>query len=186
MESNDSGGFFAVVADTCFYSGGHPAMLSLNSKRLRQIFAGMFWVAICCFQPLNAYAHGTQMTYQLTTGIVVQALYKSGQPMSSAQITVFAPDDPARPWLVGSSDDQGRFSFVPDSGVPGIWSVQARQSGHGAMIHIDVGHNDAATAISPATQVVPTTSLLQRLLMAAAVIWGCVGTALYFTRKRSV
>lgn len=154
-------------------------------RRLQHLFAGSLWVIICCSSPVILYAHGAQMTYQLTTGIVVQALYDSGQPMSSAQMTVYAPDDPTRPWLTDSSNEQGEFRFVPAPGVTGIWSVQARQAGHGAMIYIDVGHNGAATAISQVKQVVSTTSFLQRLLMAAAVIWGCVGTALYFSGRRS-
>lgn len=154
-------------------------------KRLQHLFAGSLWAIICCAQPVNLYAHGAQMTYQLTRGIVVQALYDSGLPMSSAQITVYAPDDPTRPWLTDSSNEQGEFRFVPTPGVTGIWSIQARQAGHGAMIHIDVGQVDSSTGGSQITQAAPPSNLLQRLLMAAAVIWGCVGTALYFTRRRS-
>ena len=141
-------------------------------------------MVICFFQPMDSHAHGAQMTSQLTTGIVVQALYNNGQPMSSAQMTVHAPDDPTRPWLTGSSDDQGRFSFVPDLNVTGTWSVQARQAGHGVIIHFVVDPDKEPTRTTQVTQVASTTSLVQRLLMAAAVIWGCVGTALYFSRKR--
>jgi nickel transport protein len=166
-------------------NGIKEKMPARYGKRLQHLFAGSLWAIICCTQPVNLYAHGAQLTYQLTTGIVVQAVYDSGQPMSSAQITVYAPDDPTRPWLTDSSNEQGEFRFVPTPGVTGIWSVQARQAGHGAIIHIDVVQDDSSTGIGQVTQVVHVSSLFQRLMMAAAVIWGCVGTALYFVRRRS-
>ncbi len=166
-------------------NGIETIMMTISGRWRQHLSSVTFWILICSCQTMDAYAHGAQMSYQLTTGVVVQALYDSGLPMSSAQLTVYAPDDPTRAWLTGNSNDQGVFSFVPDPEVSGIWSVQARQAGHGAMIHIAVDKGDETALTPQATQVQPGSSLLQRLLMAATVIWGCIGTALYYKRGRS-
>lgn len=144
------------------------------------LFMGILWViAICCFVPIAARAHGALLEYRQVPGIIVQAKYDNGMPMAQAQMTVYAPDNPTAPWLIGTGDEQGLFSFVPHPDLPGTWSIQARQAGHGAMIHIVVGDDP-----QPKTLVTTSPSLLQRLFMAGAVVWGFIGTALYFSRRR--
>jgi nickel transport protein len=91
---------------------------------------------------------------------------------------VYAPDDPSTPWLTGVCDDEGRFSFVPDTSKPGMWDVQVRQAGHGDIVHIPVGED---AAVSGSTGGYTT---LQIVLMALCVVWGSVGTALYFSRRK--
>jgi nickel transport protein len=130
--------------------------------------------------PMIAYAHGVVAGYSKQTGIVISANYDTGHPMSEAQVSVFAPDNPAKPWLTSTLDKNGRFSFVPDASLPGTWSVQVRQLGHGAMIHIPMSENGIQESASGPANL----SLLQRLVMAVCVVWGSVGTALYFSRKR--
>jgi nickel transport protein len=98
--------------------------------------------------------------------------------MAGGQVTVYAPDDPSQPWLTGVCDDEGRFTFTPDPEIPGTWDVQVRQAGHGDMVHIPIGA-EGATAASTSV------STLQIVLMAAATVWGFVGTALFFSRRRS-
>lgn len=128
--------------------------------------------------PAGAFAHGASIGLTEARGMVVEARYDTGDAMSRAQVAVFAPDDPAAPWLTGVTDEQGRFSFVPD-GPPGQWAVQVRQAGHGAMGHFLWGADGATSA--PAA---PATTTLQRLVMIGCVLWGCIGTALYFRRPR--
>ena len=99
--------------------------------------------------------------------------------MDGAQVVVFAPDAPSTPWLTGVCDDEGRFTFTPDSEKPGTWDVQVRQAGHGDIVHIPVGGD---TVVSGGTD---DYSVLQIVLMAGCVIWGGVGTALYFSRRRA-
>ena len=98
--------------------------------------------------------------------------------MAGAQVVVYAPDAPSTPWLTGVCDNEGRFSFTPDSSRSGIWDVQVRLAGHGGMVHIPVGE-DAATSGS-----IGGYSYLQIALMAVCVIWGSIGTALYFRPRR--
>jgi len=148
------------------------------------------------------HAHGVNITYQETRAIALEARYEGGQPMSGAQVAVFSPADPKTPWLRGTADESGRFIFSPDPAQPGNWEVQVRQAGHGEILVIPVGGEgttsaagatDAAESAAPATSASATGSPisrsgggltpLQRFIMAASVIWGCVGTALFFSRR---
>ncbi len=126
-----------------------------------------------------AQAHGVELEYVERNAIEVTARYDTEDPMAGAQVAVFAPDSPAEPWLTGTCDSAGRFFFVPDPEIPGLWEVQIRHAGHGGLLRIEVDES----GISPAG----TTGFTgpQKLLMTAAVIWGLVGTALYFSRRRS-
>ena len=127
-------------------------------------------------------AHGALLQHRLLPCIAIEALYDGGQPMAEARVVVFAPDEPARPWLTGQTDGQGRFSFVPDPERPGTWSVQVRQAGHGAMIHIPLIDSGPVPPPHPVPAPAPATA--QRWLMALAIVWGCLGTALFFLRRR--
>ena len=134
-----------------------------------------------------AFGHGALVEYAFTTGITIQAQYDTGDPMPEAQVTVYAPDNPAKPWLRAVSDGQGRFSFVPDPDKPGVWTVQSRLAGHGAMVHIPVEPgNGVDSAVGPGAMPASAgLSAMQRLLMALSIVWGFVGTALFFSRRRS-
>jgi len=131
--------------------------------------------------PAPALAHGVSIQYTSDIEITIIAKYDSGEPMAGAQVAVYAPDDPSTPWLTGVCDDEGRFSFTPDASKPGIWDVQVRLAGHGGMVHIPVGEGTATTG---GIGGIGGYSYLQIVLMAACVIWGSIGTAFYFRRRR--
>ena len=129
--------------------------------------------------PMKAYAHGAIIEYTVDMTIEIVATYDNGEPMAGAQVVVYAPDDPSTPWLTGVCDDEGRFTFIPDTSRPGTWDIQVRQAGHGDMVHIPVGQDMVATSG------VGGFGVLQIALMSACVIWGFVGTALYFSRRKA-
>jgi nickel transport protein len=129
--------------------------------------------------PGHAYAHGAEIEYRSATAIEIIAKFDSGEPMGGAQVVVYAPDDPTTPWLTGVCDDEGRFSFVPDSTKPGTWDVQVRHAGHGDIVHIAVSEGEVAAGGSGGY------SVLQIVLMSLCVVWGLAGTALYFSRRRA-
>ena len=105
---------------------------------------GLAAVALCAVLPTAAQAHGAKIEYKIAPAIALQAMYDAGEPMTTAQVTVYAPSDPSKPWLTGKTDKEGRFSFVPDPAIAGEWVVQAREAGHGAMIHVTLGNDSAA------------------------------------------
>jgi nickel transport protein len=121
----------------------------------------------------EAIAHGTIVKHKIIQTVEIEASYESGEPMANAQITVYAPDRPAKPWLQGTADARGRFIFSPDA--VGSWEVKVRKAGHGEIVRIsisDEGETSRLSSVNP----------LQKLAMTAAVIWGFVGTALFFSR----
>lgn len=124
-----------------------------------------------------AFAHGARIEYTISMAVEIQATYDSGEPMAGGQVTVYAPDDPSTPWLTGLCDQEGRFVFTPAPDKPGTWDVQVRQAGHGDIVHIEIGQGAAISGGAGFT-------IPQILLMAACVVWGCIGTALFFSRKR--
>ncbi|MFC1848071.1 carboxypeptidase-like regulatory domain-containing protein [Chloroflexota bacterium] len=139
----------------------------------------IFAFVLCLVLPIQAYAHGARIEYTGSTTIEIVAKYDSGVPMSGAQVVVYAPDDPGTPWLTGVCDDEGRFTFTPDSTKPGTWDVQVRQAGHGDIVHISIGEgtviNDCEGGYSG----------LQVAVMSVCVVWGIAGTALYLLRRRA-
>lgn len=144
-----------------------------------KIVACLFFLLIIglCL-PVKALAHGARIEYTIDVAIELVATYDNGEPMAGAQFAVYAPDDRSTPWLTGVCDDEGRFSFVPDTSKPGIWDVQVRQAAHGHWVHIPIGKDAAVTGSAGGY------TTLQIVLMALCVVWGTVGTALYFSRRR--
>lgn len=132
-------------------------------------------------------AHGVVISYNANDQGEIEfvAEFDNGEPMSDAQVTIYAPDDPANPWLTGKADEAGRFAFAPDQ--PGRWDVQFRVAGHGDIVHIDVEEKVEAAqmVVSSSTAGGGGFTALQILLMSGSVIWGFIGTALYFSSRRS-
>lgn len=122
-------------------------------------------------------AHGAKISYTIDLTVSLVAEFDTGEPMANGQVTVYSPADPATPWLTGETDELGRFSFVPDSAQAGTWDVQVRTAGHGDIVHIPLGEGAALSGTTGYTTP-------QIVLMAASVIWGFVGTALFFSRGR--
>lgn len=147
-------------------------------KKWRFVVAVIGVLVLSLLLPTEVLAHGVNIQYTSDIEIIIVAKYDTGAPMAGAQVAVYAPDEPSDPWLTGVCDDEGRFSFTPDVSRPGIWDVQVRLAGHGGMVHIPVGEGTATTGG------VSGYSYLQIALMAACVIWGSLGTALYFWRRR--
>lgn len=147
----------------------------------------------------EAIAHGVAIQYQSTQAYEIRAVYDSGEPMAEAQVAVFAPSNPAEPWLQGTTDQAGRFLFTPNAS--GNWEVQVRQAGHGDIVTIPVARADATrpdgsdaaaanpspdTVVASSNAIAKSTSYspLQKGLMMGSVIWGCLGTALFFSRGK--
>ena len=131
---------------------------------------------------LTAQAHGANITYRTVSAIEVQGIFDSGEPMAEAQVTVYAPDDPINPWQTGIADENGRYVFIPDVDLPGTWDVQVRVAGHGEIVHIPFEPDGDSVQISGGDDGYTTGQIA---LMAGSVIWGFVGTALYFEGRKA-
>lgn len=88
----------------------------------------------------TAYAHGVVITYTLKANGEVElfADFDTGEPMAEAQVTIYSPEDPLTPWLTGTADARGRYVFIIDPEMPGIWDIQYRKAGHGDIVHLQL------------------------------------------------
>lgn len=171
---------------------------------MKSQFLGLAIAASLTFVAQKAIAHGVEVQYQPRQGFEVSAAYDSGAPMANAQVLIFSPENPSTPWQTVKTDAAGRFTFVPTRS--GNWQVKIQQAGHGANLTIPVAdaaaadptdsvttaavdqpaHADAP-AEEPQPASVPMTAAtafpLQKGVMIGSVIWGCIGTALFFSRN---
>ncbi|MEL6471509.1 MAG: carboxypeptidase-like regulatory domain-containing protein [Cyanobacteria bacterium J06623_4] len=127
-----------------------------------------------------AHAHGSQIDIIQSTEI--QANFETGEPMSDAQVLIYAPADLQTPWITAKTDEAGRYTFTPDAQQPGLWEVTVRQAGHGHTTSFTVGEQ---TALANAQSGLSAAGPMQRWIAIAAIVWGFVGTALFFSGKAS-
>lgn len=154
--------------------------MTVFCKRLRGLWPSLRLAALGLLSmPAIALAHGTQIQARMTSAVEIQATYDNQAPMAGAQVQVFSPSDPQTPVMTGSTDEEGKFRFTPDQ--DGNWEVAVRQAGHGSIAVIPVSLDGTiADNLAPS----PGLTGLQRGIVAGAVTWGCVGTALYFRRGK--
>ncbi len=128
------------------------------------------------------WAHGVVVDYRIGSDIEIEATYDSGAPVANAQVEVYAPDAPTRPWLTGTADPDGHFSFTPPPDHSGTWQIRVRQAGHGTVLNVPVASNRKNSVQTASSQ---ETSPIQRRVMSIVVIGGFILTAIFFsTRKR--
>lgn len=145
---------------------------------------------------LPAIAHGVTVEHRQVSSVEIEARFETGEPMANAQVLVYAPDNPTEPWQQGNTDGQGQFSFTPDTTQPGSWEVMVRQAGHGVLTTIPVADSPSAETAasdptgevksSPNSLISPSTGLspVQQGITIGSVIWGFIGTALFFARGK--
>ncbi len=138
-------------------------------------------------------AHGAVIE-ATQTAVAIKATFDNGEPMAAAQVLIYSPSDPKTPWAEGQTDEKGYFVFAPAdqsaSQNAGQWEVTVRKAGHGGTTTFAVGDSDLSSGVSAsgvsasgALQGAPPAAPLQRWVSMAAVIWGFVGTALFFARR---
>lgn len=88
--------------------------------------------------PAGAAAHGVGARPLGPGAQAVEFYYATGEPMAYATMRLFAPSDPAVPFLDGRADRLGRFAFLPSE--PGAWTVEAGDGdGHTLRVSVDAG-----------------------------------------------
>ena len=127
----------------------------------------------------TAYSHGTKYEIVNSGKIGIKAMYDTGDVMSDADVLFFPPGVTSVSRTV-KTDKDGVFFFTPDK--PGTWTFQVRdKSGHGMRINLEI---DESLSIKGALREGSGFNTLQKVVMALCVIWGAIGTALYFKLRR--
>lgn len=125
----------------------------------------------------GVYAHGLEYEVSTREAFAVRLFYSDGEMMSYAPYKVFPPGG-GSVFQNGLTDKNGMVVFSPDS--PGEWRVQANDDlGHGARVMVNVGVGN----MKPTGVAVGSLSALQKVLMALCVVWGAIGTALFYRRR---
>ena len=158
----------------------------------------------------SSWAHGSKITYAQTSAIAIEASFEDGTPMANAQAVVYSPQDPTTPWLTGITNENGQFTFVPDSSLSGNWDVKIRQSGHGDIVSIPVVEGRIVSGLedkpngSETKEPLDNTAIRepldisetrvassnqdftpwQKLMMTVTSVWGFIGTAFFFSRNQ--
>ena len=135
----------------------------------------IFILLLCSFR---LFCHNSSFEVMPPDSITIKTFYDTGEPMDSARVKVFTPENYEKQAYELITDEHGIFSFVPET--PGLWIFQVLdKSGHGQRINLDVSEQMLINTGNESNF-----SLVQRIIMGLAVLWGFIGTALYFLRKR--
>lgn len=147
-----------------------------------------------------ATAHGANITIKDVRAYEIEAVYDSGDPMAKAQVSVFGSENPQVPVDTGITDEQGRWVWIAKQ--PGNWTFQVRQAGHGGLADlevfaqgegVDLVSPDGATADDSASSQAlaahqtrgSAASPMPRWIAIGSIVWGAIGTALFFSRRSS-
>ena len=149
--------------------------MSLHSDPVK----GLLLFAALLLTALPVFAHGARVIWEVQGDSVhISAAFDDGTPMNEAQVTVFSGAEPSVPYTSGLTDENGEFTFLPDVEQSLAWDVQVRKAGHGDIVHFSLdGSTDTLSDQGAFTT-------LQIILMSACVVWGFIGTALFFATKR--
>ena len=128
---------------------------------------------------LPVYGHGASIAWQMQgDSIHITALFDNGEPMDDAQVTVFSGAAPSVAFETGLTDNEGAFAFLPILEQSADWDVQVRKAGHGDIVHISL-REECEEKVNRTGF-----STLQIILMSISVVWGFIGTSLFFASKR--
>ncbi len=127
----------------------------------------------------KVFAHGSK--YELIkTGIGIKALYHDDSPMSDSDVEVFSPVDNQKKDSTGNTDEYGRFYFFPDK--TGKWRIKVSDGmGHAVEALLDV--KEGMVLEDKPGNSHGGFSTEQLIIMVLCVVWGFIGTGLYFKRK---
>lgn len=81
--------------------------------------------------PSQAWAHQVETNYTLGSQLQFQSHFSTGEPFAGARVTIYAPNQPDKPWRTLTTDSQGQFSFLPDRTIPGNWEVRIEDENKG-------------------------------------------------------
>lgn len=139
--------------------------------------------------PAQAFAHSVQTDYRMVAeSLEIQSTFSTGEAMEGATVEVYAPNDPARPWLQGTTDQDGKFLFQPDRAIAGEWSVKIGAGDHGDELAVPVDEQGVEIdEISDRPYEAPhqvAQQLAKQMVVAGILLGSSLGTTGLLRRKR--
>ena len=129
----------------------------------------------------GALAHGTVIELSVVNAdtVAILAEFDTGEPMSEAQVIIYAADNPREAWLTGVADQNGEYSFELDTSIAGQWSVAVRTAGHGDIRYLYVANNGSIEL-----EEISERPAWLTFLMAAGVVIILGGVAYWYSRPK--
>ena len=141
------------------------------------------FLAMAVMSPILLYAHG--VTGKIDTGgIVVSALYDTGEAMDYAKVTISAPGANLK-FQSGRTDRNGRFCFFPD--VSGNWKVVVDdEMGHRLEANVPVDEGMALRSTHETVNSGPGfLSIYQKAVIGVSIIFGVSGILFWFKARKT-
>lgn len=143
----------------------------------------MYYFLIICIlvtlSPSDLFSHGLgyQVLNKNIVGLEVQ--YDNGAPLIEQDVIVYRPGNTQEAFLKSKTNEQGQFFFKPDKA--GEWIIVFKdQMGHAVRANIKI-NKDRFVDDQEANH--GSYSFSQKLVMIFSVLWGLIGTALFFSKK---
>lgn len=136
--------------------------------------------------PSQASAHMVETDYSmLLSQFQFTTAFSTGEPFAEAPVQVYSPNDPETPWMEGTTDETGHFSFQPDPSMPGDWQIRIGERGdHADILTVPVSdHGIEFDQISQESYAAPHW-WAQQLGVATAAFSAGVGAVLWLQRRR--
>ena len=91
--------------------------------------------------PAQALAHQVETFYFMRDQLEFQSTFSNGDPFAGAMVRIYAPNNLDEPWLTTTTDEEGRFAFMPDESMPGEWeiSIEDEEQTHADYWTVPVG-----------------------------------------------
>jgi nickel transport protein len=90
--------------------------------------------------PAQALAHQVETFYFMRDQLEFQSTFSTGEPFAGATVEIYAPNNLDEPWMTLTTDEEGRFAFLPDETIPGDWEISIEQEGHADYWTVPVGN----------------------------------------------
>ena len=141
------------------------------------------FLAMAAMLPALLYAHGVTSKID-TGGIVVSAMYDTGEAMDYARVTVLAPGANLK-FQSGRTDRNGRFCFFPD--VSGDWKVVVDdEMGHRLEVHVPVDKAMALKANPKNGNLKPgSLTRWEKAVVGVSIIFGISGILFWWKGRKT-
>ncbi|ANV84051.1 hypothetical protein AWQ21_06450 [Picosynechococcus sp. PCC 7003] len=92
---------------------------------IKSLLTTITCLSIGCLAPKAALAHAIETNFQVRfDNFEIQSTFGDGEVFPNAPVTVYSPDNPDQPIMIGRTDENGKFSFKADTTKAGDWAVE--------------------------------------------------------------
>jgi nickel transport protein len=129
----------------------------------------------------NAWPHGLFAAIDAHPSVALRFNYASGEPLTYAMVTIYAPGEKEVEYQNGRTDAEGRFAFVPPR--PGTWIVHC-SDGMGHLVNKQIIIDDTIQVQDDREIVQTPLSKALTALLGVSLIIHCVCLIRWFRFRK--